>query len=179
MKQCSKCQVKKDCSDFDEDKSHKDGYASQCKECRKEYKEKNKLHYTKLKRQWRKENPGKNKKTLNDYYYRHKDTITIKNKEKRQQNLIQIRARERELRTKSRYGITLEEKEALLEKQGGKCAICRKKISGYLACIDHDHKTGKARGLLCRNCNMVIGKIESELFPKFLCYLEQYKQIML
>lgn len=45
--------------------------------------------------------------------------------------------------------------DAVLRDQGGVCAICRKppKVGGRRLHIDHDHKTGKVRGLLCARCN--------------------------
>jgi hypothetical protein len=58
------------------------------------------------------------------------------------------------------YGITLKEYENLYIKQNGMCAICHHpepvKSRLFLA-VDHDHKTGKVRGLLCSKCNMAIG----------------------
>src|SRR5438270_1817367 len=49
-----------------------------------------------------------------------------------------------------RYGITAEEADFLLERQGGLCAICQ---SAPAAHVDHDHGTGRVRALLCFNCN--------------------------
>jgi hypothetical protein len=84
-------------------------------------------------------------------------------------------------RIRREYGITQEEYGELLSKQNGKCAICgadnsgtRKKSGGYKRmCIDHDHKTGKVRGLLCTRCNLVLGYINDEpsLLPMFIEYL--------
>ncbi len=48
------------------------------------------------------------------------------------------------------------------EGQGGKCAICRQPFEGQ-PCVDHDHETGKARGLLCRECNFVAGSDASQI----------------
>lgn len=55
--------------------------------------------------------------------------------------------------------------------QNNACAIC--KISFYLTkvYIDHDHKTGKFRGLLCNRCNVALGYIESSLIDEMLIYL--------
>jgi len=44
------------------------------------------------------------------------------------------------------------------QKQDNKCAICKKELGfGYLSAIDHCHKTGKVRGILCRGCNLGLG----------------------
>jgi hypothetical protein len=70
--------------------------------------------------------------------------------------------RERQLRMK--YGIDLGIYEELLERQGGKCALCeaeKNSNSGYRSewsfSVDHCHQTGTVRGLLCNNCNRGIG----------------------
>ena len=54
------------------------------------------------------------------------------------------------------YGITEEQRIALIKKQKGKCAICGSPDNRNLS-IDHDHKTKKVRGLLCRKCNLGLG----------------------
>lgn len=51
------------------------------------------------------------------------------------------------------YGITGDDYETLLERQGGKCAICRARPKAKRLAVDHDHKTGAVRGLLCSRCN--------------------------
>lgn len=51
------------------------------------------------------------------------------------------------------YGLTAEQYDALLERQGGRCAICRNRPKSKRLAVDHDHKTGEVRGLLCSRCN--------------------------
>jgi hypothetical protein len=62
---------------------------------------------------------------------------------------------------KSKYGMTIEEYDVLLKEQNNKCYICEKenKSKKRLA-IDHCHKTGRIRGLLCLQCNTALGKLE-------------------
>ena len=63
-------------------------------------------------------------------------------------------------------------REKLIEKQGGKCAVCfcnlaegtyshkkRKVVLKHSPCVDHDHDTGQIRGVLCRACNLLEGHI--------------------
>jgi hypothetical protein len=69
---------------------------------------------------------------------------------------------------KRRYGITFEEYLQRLEAQNNKCAICgsadhKNKRTGKLVqtlFIDHDHATGKVRGLLCSACNHALGQFK-------------------
>ena len=51
------------------------------------------------------------------------------------------------------YGLTATQYDALLKLQGGRCAICRAKPKSKRLAVDHDHKTGAVRGLLCSRCN--------------------------
>ncbi len=50
--------------------------------------------------------------------------------------------------------------EKLLAQQNGVCAICGKVQVGHRLSLDHDHETGKFRGLLCKPCNSALGKLE-------------------
>ena len=52
-------------------------------------------------------------------------------------------------------GISLVDYDAMLQRQNGACAICKR--SGQALCVDHCHACGKVRGLLCGKCNSVLG----------------------
>ena len=87
-----------------------------------------------------------------------------------------------------KYGVTPEMYNAMLEAQGGKCAIegCTAEIPGKIGSkessrrwhIDHDHKTGKVRGLLCTTCNLGVGYFKDDvaLLQSAIRYLEKAKQ---
>jgi len=57
-----------------------------------------------------------------------------------------------------KYGITEEIYERIFTKQNGKCAICRCQQRYQRLAVDHDHKTGMVRGLLCVQCNRGLGR---------------------
>jgi hypothetical protein len=72
------------------------------------------------------------------------------------------------------YGLGPGDYERLYALQGGTCAIC-KRATGKTRrlSVDHDHKTGKVRGLLCRPCNSMLGhaRDEREMFKRAYMYL--------
>lgn len=61
---------------------------------------------------------------------------------------------------KKKYGITLDQYNEMLEKQGGLCANCGQTNEGRILCVDHNHKTGAVRELLCNICNWLEGTVE-------------------
>lgn len=81
--------------------------------------------------------------------------LAKKIREKRARNPVEHRQRYRDYQLKSMYGIPAGGYERMLDLQGGVCAICRKRErwKGKSLCVDHDHKTGAVRGLLCNSCN--------------------------
>jgi hypothetical protein len=67
----------------------------------------------------------------------------------------------REAMLKRSYGITQYDYDMLLAAQNGVCRICEKtqrKVKNFH--VDHCHKTGRVRGLLCTRCNMALGWLE-------------------
>lgn len=80
---------------------------------------------------------------------------------------------------KRQYGITLDQYNEMLEKQGGVCAMCgrpeKSMIKGKVInlAVDHCHETGRVRGLLCSNCNIGIGNLrhDVELLQKAIEYV--------
>lgn len=66
------------------------------------------------------------------------------------------RAARRKPKRAKQLGVTDEEYAAMLERQGGGCAICGARPKTRRLHVDHDHATGKVRGLLCHRCNRTL-----------------------
>jgi len=98
------------------------------------------------------------------------------------QNPDRVYAKERRRRLK-RYGLTIEDYDRMIIEQDGKCAMCRQPprerqtVDGRRYAqldVDHNHSTQKVRGLLCYNCNAVLGQARDsvELLTAAINYLE-------
>jgi len=165
-KRCIKCGEEKPLAEFGFHNRKKGQHRNMCKTCQSEWAKKyNKSSRGKENREnWK----NKNAEKIKAYYelYRN-DPAKQKASKKYHRNYW--------LRTK--FGITAKDYGDMLAKQDGKCAICGATEShskGNRLCIDHDHKTGKVRGLLCHNCNVGIGNFKDSLllFREAINYLE-------
>lgn len=124
-------------------------------------------------------------------------------REYRKKNVFSVRARERKYYENNRdkfnarriryksiskncylkrtYGMTLEQYNRLLHEQLSRCAICGsdnpKSFKNVSFHVDHDHITGKVRGLLCSNCNMALGLLKDDIsiLSKTIIYLTKHK----
>lgn len=151
-KVCSKCKVDKPHSEYFKDKVRKIGIRCKCKACCKEeiinWREKNRSEYNDYAAMWRAKNPDK----------QHKAEI------------------------KRRYGLSIEDYNKMLVEQECKCAICGKqhnptKSRGRLF-VDHDHKTGKLRQLLCGACNSALGYFldDTRLLAEAIAYIVRHRK---
>lgn len=119
-------------------------------------------------RQWRINNPGRREKYKPEHGQRFLRWVR-RNKERA--FVIQKRHK-----LNKRFGITIKDYEDMLIKQEGKCAICGELPVKRRHAVDHDHNTGKVRGLLCWRCNRTIGALNDDpvLIRKAAEYLEQH-----
>jgi len=144
MKKCTKCGIEKELSYFYKCKGGKFGVQSICKECIQKYQVNNREQQKEYNKNYQLTNKDKIKEDKKEYY--------LENKNKINNYYLQ-----------SKYGITLDQYNEMLKKQNNLCIICGKEettiIRGKLLnlAIDHNHKTGKVRGLLCINCNHLLG----------------------
>lgn len=79
--------------------------------------------------------------------------------------ITRIQSRRRNTTLKRKFGVNYNQYQAMLKEQENKCFICREPegVSGRILSVDHDHVTGKVRGLLCTNCNTALGKFKDSL----------------
>lgn len=156
-KVCTKCGESKPLDEYWNHPTGKHGKRPRCKDC------------------VRTENSQYYHKPLVGRYATHGEKIKAsvrrwnrKNDNKRRRNL------------RERYGISVEEYEALLEKQDHKCAICGKEVDeGRRLAVDHDHQTGRVRGIIHLRCNTAIALFgeSPEICRKAAEYLERNRKV--
>lgn len=100
-----------------------------------------------------------------------KSCATLRSKEWREEN----REKHKDTELRSKYGISLLDHVTMFTKQGGKCAICgvcEQDAPRNTLFVDHCHKTGSVRGLLCHHCNSGLGHFKDD--PDLLLTAENY-----
>jgi hypothetical protein len=134
--------------DFNKNKNKKDGLSPYCRECDNF---KNKKDYQ--------ENLEARLSKKQQYKAEHRVKHNARNAKYVKENPLSAL----DSRLKSQYGITSAERDSMFVKQEGICAICGTDDSGKNQYgpkrfpIDHNHVTGKVRGLLCDSCNKGLG----------------------
>lgn len=80
------------------------------------------------------------------------------NAKHRTENAEGIKKTTRNYSLRTTYGITLEEYQHIFTAQGNCCAVCQN--TSRRMHVDHDHTTGRIRGILCHNCNIALGLLQ-------------------
>lgn len=101
-------------------------------------------------------------------YTKHKAKINAKNAEwaRRPGNIEKRRRAVREWHYRTNYGITVADKDALRELQENRCAICRtdfREMATRHVHVDHCHKDGHVRGILCYPCNQLLANCRDNI----------------
>ena len=124
-------------------------------------------------RAWQRKNRAKLIAYRQEYYQRNKKRLDAKHREWLKGN----RERHADYMRKSRMGITRPEYDTMLKAQGGACAICGVRSKKPRLTVDHCHKTGGIRGLLCHMCNSGLGLLGDtvERMTSALAYLRRNK----
>ncbi|HEY1197287.1 MAG TPA: endonuclease domain-containing protein [Thermoplasmata archaeon] len=89
--------------------------------------------------------------------------------------LDERKAARRRTRLKQKYALSPEAWEVLFESQGRRCGCCAATTSGGKNGwqTDHDHRTGRVRGILCVPCNLQLGMLERANLSQLRAYLER------
>lgn len=167
MKQCTKCKEIKSLDDFYNRPRSKDGKRGQCKCCEsadnKQWIGENKERRFQQQKQWERANPNKikqyRKTTRENERIRHPGQANARRKRWNDRHLQQNALCHLEHRLRTDYGMTLDNYLNMLSKQNNCCAICgvtTQELDRRIS-VDHCHKTGKVRGLLCQKCNNGLG----------------------
>lgn len=141
------------------------------KDKNREYREKNPEKLKAIKAAWRRNNPEKVKKHRANYYEKHKEKVRAYASswvKKNPRKLLRAQLRRQ-------YGLPLEEYDSMVLSQEGRCKICNSQMTRLREpCVDHDHVTGKVRGLLCLNCNVAIGLFleDGHILLRAMAYLD-------
>ena len=131
-------------------------------------------------KEWRLKNPERAQKQQKAWYEAHKEKHHEKGRAWKEKNPDKVNLYQRRHDWKRHYGITPDQYEILLASQGGVCGICGTGEPGSprkFFCIDHDHFTGKVRGLLCNSCNVAIGHLQDrpDILQKAISYLSSHQ----
>jgi len=160
-KKCIKCGKVKSISEFRKDVSKKDGKHSYCNCCNKN-----------AQREWYHKNMLRARKNANNFYHKNskkikarrkiarvRDKDKISQKRKIHYSLNKNLYKERSWKNAGIKDMSIKRYSELLKIQKNRCAICKihqKKLKRKLN-VDHNHKNGKSRGLLCDSCNRALG----------------------
>ena len=81
-------------------------------------------------------------------------------------NHIKNPSQKRRAHLRRKYGLTFAEYDKMLTEQNNCCAVCGGTKPGgrwKSFAVDHDHVTGRVRGLLCKSCNIALGEVKDDL----------------
>jgi hypothetical protein len=154
IKLCATCKVEKPLSEFAPTKQQlKFGVKSVCRDCDREYK-----------RQWVLKNPVRQREQISGWKASNREKVRAWNRDyaarMRKERPEQAKLYEARARFKREYGITLDERDAMIAGQNGLCSICHRKPGVKGLCVDHCHASGKVREMICSACNMAVGMAE-------------------
>lgn len=144
-------------------------------------------------REWRKKNIEDQRSKQRERYHRNKEQRAAYIKQWKKDNpekqagyeakwaAKETKAQKRNRHLKQKYGITHEEYQAMVDERNNCCDICKQQPrDGRYLVVDHCHKTGKIRGLLCDACNTGIGLLgdnPKELLLRMKRFLAKYKRV--
>lgn len=168
MKKCTKCGVLQPLENFYKAKGTKDGHRGDCRAC---FRKRAQERYPQVReqaieraRKWREENIDR-----------------FRENQRRMRATPEGKRKSREYHLGKKYGLTQEQYDEMLAAQGGGCWICRRPPRPDIALhVDHDHETGRIRGLTCFRCNNALGDFNDDpaLLARALDYLDHHDPVV-
>ena len=171
MKTCAACSESKALSDFGRDNRRPDGRNPYCRPCVNEksrHRYENKPEVRKQKKiqaaSWHTANREKSRTAAQKWREENRAYLKERKAEDYAANKDEIVTILRDHAFQRKFGITLETRDQLAAHQDGQCAICGAEESALTKrlAVDHDHGTGRVRGLLCQNCNLGLGHFRDD-----------------
>lgn len=160
---------------------------------------------TKSSRKWQKENPEKHREKQKRWRRNNPEKVILMNAEQHKKHAVKISAHRKQryredpekFRKRGReyyrknpekqrarvikrlYGLTEDDYRELLDNTMGICPICKEEFADDTVCVDHDHKTGRIRGIICHRCNLSLGRFDDNirLILNAIRYLRKGKNI--
>jgi len=133
--------------------------------------------------EWKKNNPERARETANQrskrYYQTNIDQCRERGRSYHKERNAKFPELKRAARLKEKYGLTPGAWQALFDAQGKRCAICKTDTPDQVNAkwdTDHDHSTGKVRGILCSHCNRLLGaaRDDASVLLAAITYLEDH-----
>lgn len=149
-KECRKCGEVKTLESYHNSVNTKDGRYAMCKQC-----------VCAKNTAWRNANKGKVAECKKRYALRNWEAIRKHQREYMATRKVEAAEYRRRWNLAKRYGITMEQYADMFDAQGGVCAVCRQARNRMV--VDHDHVTGRVRGILCQRCNVCLGGLGDNL----------------
>lgn len=152
-KRCSKCRGVKPLSRFSKDKTRKDGHHPQCSSCVSAYQ-----------KQWSIKPEVVERNRAKQLEFSRTPGRKAQIREYQRAQLPSGLTRARRFKLRHQYGLEEPDYFAILNRQNGGCAICKKPFASHShAQVDHCHGTGLIRGLLCCHCNRALGQVSDRI----------------
>lgn len=178
-KKCSKCNTEKAIDSFAVYDGKPWCWCRQCQnDANRKWKLNNKEKARENNRLWRLNNPEKAISARKNWYLKNTARVRSYERNRRAADRNKWILIDRKKRLKQKYGITVEQYESMFREQGGACAICGGiNLNGKRLFVDHNHETGAVRGLLCMNCNYLVGHggDRKELLLRAAEYLDKHE----
>lgn len=157
-----------------------EGFSQKMRDAQRRYYEKNAEKVRERHRTWYAANKETERMRRAEAYARDPEKMRDKSRRWREANPEAFKASAQRTNYKRLYNMSIEERDAKFAAQGFVCDACGTEkpgtVRGWGWAVDHDHATGKVRGIICLHCNVALGKVRdsTDHLRKLIAYLERH-----